>query len=261
MHVLRKTVSLHRPATRTQTEQQALVWLFDLDNTLHDSSRAMFNAIDTAMTHAVQDAAGCDPQTANALRLRYWKRYGATVIGMVRHHGVNARAFLQRSHDFDIASLIHAEAGVARTLRHLPGRKILLTNAPESYARTVLDALNLLPLFDSLWTMDQMALQGRLRPKPSLSLMRQVLARSAVHSSQLVLVEDTLKNLRAAHQLGMQTVHFHHPGTPFSSAAKGKPPWVDMRITSLRQLMRARFLWRIPDSPDRAGTVPSATAC
>ncbi len=230
-----------------------MVWLFDLDNTLHDSSRAMFNAIDTAMTHAVQESAGCDLQTANALRLQYWKRYGATVIGMVRHHGVNAQDFLQRSHDFDIPSLIHAEPGVARTLNRLPGRKILLTNAPESYARTVLDGLGLLPLFDNLWTMDQMALQGRLRPKPSLALMRQVLARSLVGPAQLILVEDTLKNLRAAHQLGMRTVHFHHPGTPFSSALKGKPPWVDMRITSLRQLIRARFLWRIPDRPDRAG--------
>lgn len=249
--MLRQTASLHRPRPRTAGHHEPLVWLFDLDNTLHDSSRAMFNAIDTAMSHAVQDLAGCDKETANALRLRYWKRYGATVIGMVRHHGADARTFLQRSHDFDIASLIHAEPGVARVINSLPGRKILLTNAPESYARTVLNELGLLPAFDSLWTMDQMSLQGQLRPKPSLALMQQVVRRMRRCPSRLVLVEDTLSNLKPAHQLGMRTVHFHHPGTPCSGAAQGRSPWVDLRITSLRQLLRARSLWHTPDKLGR----------
>lgn len=212
----------------------------------------MFNAIDTAMTHAVQELAQCDLPTADKLRMHYWERYGATVIGMVRHHGADAQAFLQRCHDFDVSALIHAEAGVARAVDSLPGRKILLTNAPEGYARTVLKGLGLLPLFDNLWTMDQMALQGRLRPKPSLALMRQVAARTHTRMHKLVLVEDTLKNLKSAHQLGMKTVHFQHEGTPFSGSGAGRQPWVDLRITSLRQLTRARFLWRTPDNPDHA---------
>lgn len=252
---MRTTTPLHRPRPRVrQDEHLPLVWLFDLDNTLHDSSHAMFDAINTAMTHAVQELAQCDLDTAGQLRLRYWKRYGATVIGMVRHHGADATAFLQRSHDFDVSALIHAEAGVARAVDSLPGRKILLTNAPERYARIVLKSLGLLPLFDSLWTMDQMALQGRLRPKPSLALMRQVVVRTGTAPSNLVLVEDTLKNLKSAHQLGMKTVHFRHDGTPFSGSANGRSPWVDMRITSLRQLTRAHFLWHIQGKPDPVET-------
>src|SRR3546814_13848856 len=39
---------LHRRTRRAGDDQ--MVWLFDLDNTLHDSSRAIFKAIDRSMT-------------------------------------------------------------------------------------------------------------------------------------------------------------------------------------------------------------------
>lgn len=228
------------------------MWLFDLDNTLHDSSRAIFQAIDTAMQNAVQVLVGCDAATADRLRLQYWQRYGATVIGLVRHHGVDADTFLRLSHDFDVRSMVHSETGMARKLAALPGRKILLTNAPEVYARQVLDVLGLTPQFEALWTIDHMQLQGRIRPKPSQALMRQILARLGVAANRTILVEDTLRNLKAAHELGMRTVHIFHPGTPFSSACHGRAAYVDIRVNSLGQLLHAPAAWHTPGRPDRA---------
>src|SRR5690606_30630250 len=125
------------------------VWLFDLDNTLHDCSVAIFKAIDHNMTAAVMEALDVELGEAHRLRVMYWKRYGATVIGMVRHHGVDARSFLERSHRFDPAPLVHSEGGLAHKLRRFKGRKILLTNAPLSYARGVLKKLGILRQFES----------------------------------------------------------------------------------------------------------------
>src|SRR3546814_7332487 len=76
------------------------------------SSDLIFNAIDGAMANAVATTLSLDAEAADALRTRYWKRYGATVIGMVRHHGVDATAFLKLSHDFQVAPLVHAETGL-----------------------------------------------------------------------------------------------------------------------------------------------------
>src|SRR5699024_951684 len=179
-------------------------------------------------------------------------RYGATVIGMVRHHNACARQFLDLSHNFDVASLVHADRGIARTLGNLPGRNILLTNAPRNYARQVLETLGVLPQFDGLWGTDDMHLQGRLRPKPSLALMRQIASRLDVAPRHVILVEDTLRNLKSAHQTGMKTVHIHHPDTPFSAVSRGRLPWVDVRITALHQLTRQRALWHTPNRMDRA---------
>lgn len=220
--------------------QHAPVWLFDLDNTLHDSSRAIFKVIDGKMTDAVAQCLDVDIDLANELRARYWKRYGATVIGLVKHHGVNAREFLRISHDFDAEPLVHSEPGLARKFSRLPGRKVLLTNAPHYYARSVLKTLGLLPYFDMIWSIDHMRLQGHIRPKPSRALMQQVVARLGTRPDQVILVEDTLKNLKSARQLGLRTVHIFHPGTPFSAMHSGRNSYVNLRISTLGTLLTAK---------------------
>src|SRR3546814_12827030 len=124
------------------------------------------------MTTAVASTLNIELDAASRIRTAYWRRYGATVIGMVRHHGIDARAFLRLSHQFDIASMVHAETGLARKLRQFEGRKIVFTNAPLDYARTILKTLQILHYFESFCAIDDMSLQGRLRPKPSAPLMR-----------------------------------------------------------------------------------------
>lgn len=254
MSPLRKTTPARlcprRPLAHARPDET--VWLFDLDNTLHDCSKGIFRAIDRAMGQAVMTALNLDAGPADTLRKRYWQRYGATVIGMVRHHGVNPKQFLEHSHNFDIPALVHAETGLKRSLERLQGRKILLTNAPLRYAETVLKTLKIAHLFDGIWAIDHMHLQGSMKPKPSLSLMQQVRAQLGVSARQVVLVEDTLRNLKTARRAGMRTVHIFHPGTPFSAGHKGRNSYVDLRINSIRQLAQAQFSLRTPGKPDHA---------
>jgi putative hydrolase of the HAD superfamily len=236
MRPLRHAVARHRPPQ--PADSRKTVWLFDLDNTLHDCSKGIFNAIDKAMSQAVASSLNVPADEADVLRKKYWQRYGATVIGMVRHHGVRPEAFLDLSHDFDVAPLVHSEYGIARKLRLLKGHKILLTNAPTQYARRVLKALGILHHFDGIWTIEHMALQGRIRPKPSAALMQQVLARLRVPARHVVLVEDTLRNLKSARAVGMRTVHVYHPGTPYSALHYGRSSYVDMRVNAVGKLLR-----------------------
>ena len=232
-----------RPAHASASLKNQPVWLFDLDNTLHDSSREIFKAIDRSMTAAVASSLDISAEAANRLRATYWKRYGATVIGMVRHHGIDANAFLRLSHQFDVASMVHAEKGLARKLRQLPGRKFVFTNAPLDYARTVLRTLKILHCFEGIWAIDDMVLQGRFRPKPSAALMRQAVARLGVSAHRVILVEDTLRNLKSARQAGMRTAYIYHPQTPFSRGASGRDQYVDLRVNSIGQLLVGRQAW------------------
>ena len=228
----------HRP--RRAYARNAPVWLFDLDNTLHDSSKSIFKVIDGKMTDAVAKSLNVDESQANHLRALYWQRYGATVIGLVKHHGIHAKTFLDLSHDFDPRPLVHSEAGLNRKFQRLAGMKILLTNAPEKYARTVLHTLGILPFFDMIWSIDHMHLQGKIRPKPSRALMQQIRARLGTSPAKIILVEDTLKNLKTARQAGMRTVHVYHPSTPFSASHRGRNQYVNLRDNSLGQLLTGR---------------------
>ena len=104
------------------------VWLFDLDNTLHNASHAIFPAIVANMNLYIARVLGdgitpASDAAVDAARTQYWRRYGATLLGMVKHHQVPAAHFLSETHAFtDLPSMIRAERGLGALLRRLPGR-------------------------------------------------------------------------------------------------------------------------------------------
>lgn len=188
------------------------IWLFDLDNTLHNASHAIFPAISHNMNVYMADLLGdgttpADSETVNTVRQQYWKRYGATLMGLVKHHGVRSDDFLREAHRFeDLPSMIRAERGLARLFKRLPGRKILFTNAPRQYSHQVMRHLGLHRHFAQHIPIEEMRVHGHLQPKPSSRFLRKLLASQGLHARQCILVEDSLANLRAAKKLGIRTV-------------------------------------------------------
>lgn len=245
----------HNAWRKSTPRAHEIVWLFDLDNTLHDSSRHIFKRIDSNMSDLMMRWLDLDRERADTLRLDYWRRYGATAAGLERHHGIAAADFIAAAHDFDVTGLVHAERGLARKLARLPGRKILLTNAPASYARAVLRTLGMSRHFEMLWSIDHMRLQGRLKAKPSLAMMRQLLARLRVPAHQVVLVDDTFANLRSARQAGMRTVLCHHPGTPHNARHHGRSPYMDVRVNRVGALLTGYRVFE-PEHTGQAGSRP-----
>jgi putative hydrolase of the HAD superfamily len=215
-----------------------LVWLFDLDNTLHNASHAIFPAINGNMNALITRVLASQdlpshPDAVNEVRVRYWQRYGATLLGMIRHHGVRADDFLRDAHRFDdLSQMIRAERGIAKLLRRLPGKKILLTNAPRDYAHAVLRHLGLHRHFAEHVPIESMRVHRQWRPKPSILLLRRLLRQRGLSASRCVLVEDTLANLKSAKSLGMKTVWF----TGFSPRSFFRPGFADVQVKSLHQL-------------------------
>lgn len=213
------------------------MWLFDLDDTLHDASHGMFRAIDARMTEYVGRHLEVERAEADRLRQLYWHRYGATLIGLIRHHGVDAHHFLSETHDFDVGPWLRAERHLARLLQRLPGRKILLTNAPRDYAGRIVRALRLHRHFRRQYTIERMEVHRTFRPKPSRSMLRFVLARERIGQGRAVLVEDSAVNLKAARSLGLRTVLLaRHRKTRGRSGNAGRPTYIEARIASLHRL-------------------------
>ena len=74
------------------------VWLFDLDDTLHDATNAAMRQLTQAMSEYMVRELQITRAESDALRRRYWQRYGATLLGLVRHHGVKPAHFLHDTH-------------------------------------------------------------------------------------------------------------------------------------------------------------------
>lgn len=221
------------------------VWLFDLDNTLHNAGASAFRYFDGAMNRYIADELQVCDAEADRLRAEYWRRYGSTLLGLIRHHGVRASHFVRHTHVFpDLERDLQGHPHDLAALRRLPGRKIVLTNAGRDYALRVLRALRMDGLFDEVIGIEQMRLFGEIRPKPDARMFRALAARLGVHPSRCVLVEDTLMHQRAAWSVGMRTVWMQRwvrqsaHGPEAGVFLQRRPVYVCARISRLQQLLR-----------------------
>jgi putative hydrolase of the HAD superfamily len=220
------------------------VWLFDLDDTLHDAGRAVMRELRDAMGAYMQRELALTQEAADALRQRYFQRYGATLLGLVRHHGVKAANFLHDTHRLPgLEARVSGHRHDFAALRRLRGTKLILTNSPRAYALRVLRALRIESLFDDVLTIEDMSMFGVLRPKPDARMLRALAARLRVDPSRCVLVEDTLAHQKAARRVGLRTVWLlRYLATRHEAprrSPRGCPTYVDHRVRSLRALSRA----------------------
>ncbi|HUF82326.1 MAG TPA: pyrimidine 5'-nucleotidase [Burkholderiales bacterium] len=203
------------------------VWIFDLDNTLHNARPHIFPHINRSMTQYLQSHLGLDEAAAGELRRHYWVRYGATLLGLMRHHQTDPRHFLWHTHQFpELSGMLVQEPLLRATLKRLPGRKLVFSNAPVHYSRAVLKALAISDLFDDVFSIER----TRYRPKPDTYGFLRLCRAHRLKPQRCIMVEDTLGNLRTAGRLGMKTV--------WVTRAARAPGYVDVRVPSLLQLPR-----------------------
>lgn len=221
------------------------VWLFDLDNTLHDAVASAFGPLDRAMNAYIASELGLSPQEADHLRAHYWQRYGATLLGLMRHHGVKPRHFLHHTHVLPgLEQSLRTHPHDVAALRRLRGRKYVLTNAPLAYAERVLRHLGLWRHLDGVFAIEHMTMFGQWRPKPDTRMFRALAARLGVPPARCVLVEDTLAHQKAARSVGMRTVWMQRwarrasHGPEVGVYLHRRPAYVCARIQKLQQLRR-----------------------
>jgi putative hydrolase of the HAD superfamily len=203
------------------------VWVFDLDNTLHNATPHIFPYINRSMTAYLQLHLGLSEQAAGALRVHYWQRYGATLSGLIKHHGTDPEHFLWHTHQFpDLPQMVLREPRLRPVLKKLPGRKLLFSNAPQRYARAVLKLLRIDDLFEDVFAIEHTG----FRPKPQTAGFMRLLNSHRLNPAHCVMVEDSAENLQTAKRLGMRTV--------WVAATQRSPAYVDVKIHSVMELPR-----------------------
>ena len=140
------------------------LWIFDLDNTLHNATTHIFPHINRSMTAYLQEHLQLDEAAASALRTHYWQRYGATLSGLMKHHATDPEHFLWHTHQFpQLPQMVLREPRLRHVLKRLPGRKVVFSNAPRHYAQAVLRLLRVEDMFDDVMAVEQTRFRGALR--------------------------------------------------------------------------------------------------
>jgi putative hydrolase of the HAD superfamily len=204
--------------------------LFDLDNTLYSAEQDVGYLVGSRITRYMIEVAGIPLDEVDDLRHSYWKRYGLTMLGLVRHHGVDPEDYLSWVHDVDIAAILRPDPELCRALQSLPLRRAIFTNSTVDHSKRVLNALGLDGTFEEIF---DIRVAGYL-PKPCPEPYHAVLDRLGISASGCIMVDDSPDNLKTAKDLGMGTILV---------GQKTSSPWIDVAVQEAVEVPQALSLW------------------
>ena len=179
--------------------------VIDLDNTLYAADNGVFSRMDARMNKYIQRELQVDAKEADYLRVKYWKAYGSTLKGLMKHHGHDAEPFLREAHDINAAELLTTQPELQAMLRRIPMRKVIHTNGTQEHAETILNALGIRDSFDKIYDIRF----NSYTPKPCQDTLASIFDLEGVRGKDVVVIDDMQDNLQVAKQLGARTAWVH----------------------------------------------------
>ena len=176
-------------------------WVFDLDNTLYSAHCNLFDQVDQLISDFVEKLTGLPRPEARALQKRYLMDHGTTLNGLMHNYDLDPHDYLKAVHAIDF-SPIEEDKRLQTALQRLEGRKLVFTNAEETYALRVLERLGIAHFMDDIFDI----VKADLKPKPEQDAYQKFIDNYAVNPEQAVMVEDMARNLKLAHDMGMATI-------------------------------------------------------
>ncbi len=206
------------------------VLIFDLDNTLYPAEKQLFNLIDVRINRYMTEIVGIPAPEVDALRRDYWRLYGVTLQGLIRHHAVDPEDYLLYVHDIDVLSRLSPDLALREVLDKLPQRKIVFTNGSTCHASRVLAALGIEDMFEKVYDIRVAAYQPKPYPEP----YHAVLTELGTTPERCIMIEDSRDNLHTAKKLGMGTILVGDGHTP---------DFVDVHLDNARQVDTGLSFW------------------
>jgi len=190
-------------------------WIFDLDDTLYPPESQFMGLIQQRINDYVVRTSGLPADKALAVQKSYLRDYGTSLAGLMAHHRIDPADFLHEVHDVPL-DLLTPDPGLRAALQRLEGPRVVFTNGSTAHARRVIEKLDLADLFDGLFSLED----ADLIPKPDPRTFARMAERFGVDPASAAFFEDTIRNLKPAHELGMTTVlvgpHADQADAPFA---------------------------------------------
>lgn len=176
--------------------------LFDLDDTLYPRSSGIMVEIRRLILDYIQMRLDLAPEEADALRDRYLQAYGTTMRGLQMNHQVDPEEYLRHVHEIALHDYLKPNPELDAVLGTIPQEKIIFTNASREHAERVLEVLGIRRHFCRIVDVRDMEYESKPQPAAYSRICRVL----GVEPEECVLVEDNVRNLCPAKEIGMTTV-------------------------------------------------------
>mgnify|MGYP003364995081 FL=1 len=198
-----------------ETDPDARIFYFDVDNTLYRRSTGIQEMMQDAIYHYVRNELSIPPSTAKHIMGTYYKQYGLMVAGLVRNFGIDPSKYnLMVDDSLDIGHVLKPNLQLRKVLLELKkAQRIdklwLCTNAYVNHAVRCIKLLGIADLFDGVTftRYDTSAENGEIVCKPDRRFFDRLKLESGLGDWQnAYFIDDSFANVHAGASLGMAKV-------------------------------------------------------
>lgn len=214
--------------------QKTPTLFIDLDGTLYPNDSGLWDAMADRIHQYMVEMLGVPKDEVVEQRLFYYQTYGTTLSGIQAHYpDIDTDEYLGYVHGVPLDPYIDTDPELRTALEKIAAPKWIFTNSDRHHTSRVLSRLGIEDLFEGVIDVIDMG----FIPKPTRSVYHLAMEMAGNPAPEsCVFVEDSIKNLVTAKELGWQTVLVHsevdHP------AAKWRIPSIHHLPKVMEELTR-----------------------
>ena len=135
--------------------------LFDCDGVLYSDLEAVFGQVSRKMTEYISSKLNVDLKKAKELQTNYFHKYNTSLNGLMIHHEIDPKEFLDFVHDIDL-SFLEKDAALRYELENINLRKFVFTNGSQNHVKHITSTLGIDDQFEGIFDI----VDAEYHPKP-----------------------------------------------------------------------------------------------
>ena len=205
--------------------------LFDCDGVLYQDLEAVFGQVSKKMTEYISKKLDIDLIKAKELQTNYFHKYNTSLNGLMIHHDIPPREFLDYVHDIDL-SFLEKDKTLRYELENIKLNKYVFTNGSKEHVKNITTHLGIDDQFDGVFDI----VDAEYHPKPEAKAFDLMVQKFKIDPNETLYIEDIAKNLSIGKERGTITAWLIND--EYWGKKESEKDYIDYKIENLSLFLK-----------------------
>ena len=205
--------------------------LFDCDGVLYQDLEAVFGQVSKKMTEYISKKLNIDLIKAKELQTNYFHKYNTSLNGLMIHHDIPPREFLDYVHDIDL-SFLEKDKTLRYELENIKLNKFVFTNGSKEHVTNITTHLGIDDQFDGVFDI----VDAEYHPKPEAKAFDLMVQKFKIDPNETLYIEDIAKNLSIGKERGTITAWLIND--EYWGKKESEKDYIDYKIENLSLFLK-----------------------
>ena len=205
--------------------------LFDCDGVLYQDLEAVFGQVSKKMTEYISKKLNIDLKKAKELQTNYFHKYNTSLNGLMIHHDIPPREFLDYVHDIDL-SFLEKDKTLRYELENIKLNKYVFTNGSKEHVKNITTHLGIDDQFDGVFDI----VDAEYHPKPEAKAFDLMVHKFKIDPNETLYIEDIAKNLSIGKERGTITAWLIND--EYWGKKESEKDYIDYKIENLSLFLK-----------------------